>query len=394
MKNDEIMFVRWLERLTTRWPHEARSMLGQASASPESATAKQSDASWAKVIYPGMEGDWREFDRAALSLRCLWEMRETGSLQGLGADSAPKWSEMLLKITKDPSAWDALCYATFFNDLGKLDSTANALAEAGLCVPADHDEALLQAIKGGLAKVCPGLARIDVHGRDLWIQGLESAFNPGMAVQMEIPRQGWSSWLSLSAEAKVFHALHCYFDALGATGASEPSRPSKTLGSLDFSHRFLAACFSPDPAHFESIMGGQLGLSQARRPELAVAMAARCASPEQASSCLLALGSLPAKEREALDRLWDEKSRVAFQYAPALLSSDTSLHGLIDGMSALARAVISFEAVAKELFQGEYGHEVAVANLGAMARLRRLGDARWRDAGRWMRMDKGWIWAR
>lgn len=386
-------FEGWLARCVERWPVEARSMLGPALSSPESALSEQSEGSWARGAFPGMDGDWREFDRAALSLRCLWELSESGSLDRLGARADPAWARLLSGVEGQSGGLDALAYATLFNDLGKLGSTTAALAAAGRPEPADHDEAMLQAALWTPEKVCPGLSGLGAPWAELWREGMAAGFNAGMAMQMEAPRAGWARWLALGSGARAFHALHSYLDVLGAQGAMDPRAPGAIMGSRGFSSRFHAACFAGSAQGFEKGAAAELGMEGVGRPVLAAAMCARSDGPRSARVCAEALAGSSAQTREGLDWLWGEQSRMALQYAPALLAVDVSEPGLARGLEALGRAAQSLRRLANAGHAGLHGDEVGVGNIAAMASARARGDAGWNAPGRWQTREGGWLWS-
>lgn len=375
-------------------------MLTTAATSPEAPLVGRHPKSWAVRAFPDFKGDHREFDRAALGLLCMWTLWKEKSLASLGGGESPIWRDALVKTLSVPGGFEALAYAILFNDLGKLDATVKAIKKAGRDAPADHDEALSLALRVAPKQVAPGFSKLQGSWGDIWLTGLDSGFNVGMAARMELPRAGWGKWLTLSEDQRAFHALHSYFDMLGSGGAEDPTKLAPAMGSRATSAICALACFGESAESFESEVMLRFGWECDWRPALAMARLCGASAVNGPERVKAILDEMSFEHRDAIDWGLGEKACVAWQYAPAVLSASgqQGLGALIGqegarGLVALAEAFAQLRATIPEGTEKAMGRGVGVANLREMAAMRKGGDENWSKPGIWVGAVGGWTWA-
>lgn len=390
-------FLGWA---VDRWPEESFAMTGLARACVEAPQTERHPNSWAEKMFPGSVVDHREFDRAALGLLCMWTLWKEKSLGSLGVAQCPYWRDTLVKTMAMPGGFEAVAYATLFKDLGKLDSSVEALKSLGLPAVAGHDEVLALALKACPEKVAPGSLRLQGDWAKVWARGLSARFNVGMAASMELPRAGWSTWRALAPEMRSFHALHSYFSFLGDGGAVDPVKPVARTASHQMSELFAMACMGGPAVDFEEELSRRRGWESPGRPALALACMARAHAVGATTRAQSMIETLCQEDRVALEWALGASARVAWQHAPALIAAGSgsglgalsSAEGLevLEVLASRARELMA--SVDMEEWLAE-GRDVGVADMGEMARLRKTGDVKWKSIGRWIKMTGGWTWA-
>lgn len=375
-------------------------MLTTTAASPEILLTSQHLKSWAVKVFPEFKGDHRDFDRAALGLLCMWTLWKEKSLASLGGGENASWRDALVKTLSVPGGFEALTYAILFNNLGKLEATGRAIKKAGRNVPADHDESLALALRVAPKEVAPGFSKLQGSWGNMWITGLDSGFNAGMAMRMELPRAGWKKWLSLAEDQRAFHALHSYFDLLGSSGAEDPMKPTAAQSSRAMGEIFAQVCFGPSPEQFEKEIMLRFGWESSGRPALAVSRMCGANAVNAPGRIKASLDALGAEHRDAFDWALGEKACVAWPHASAVLSAGGQ-HGLgaligeegARALSAIGQAFAQLRVLIPDGAEKAIGRAVGIANLREMSILRKDNDEKWSQKGRWVDSVGGWTWA-
>lgn len=217
-------FMQWVIK-QSYFKNECVLLLGETEASPESSKTLHKD-SWAYRLYDkDVIKDHREFDRAVLALKyfhaaynddkTLFSMITDDHYTRLKDIAHHKFDGV-----NDISSLYFWVWCILFNDLGKIIKVVDYYNQTFHTNEPDHDKILLKILTN--TDYFDNFNRLSKKMRILFIEGLQTDFNIGKAIQMECPQIAWKSIENLNNDSKILFFGHCLFDVLGAGGTSNP----------------------------------------------------------------------------------------------------------------------------------------------------------------------------
>lgn len=368
---DALQFVR---DCTTQYP-EMAMLTGANQLATPGMLAKVDGTSVAAQLYPDVpEKDLREFNRTAVGLLTMeWVLDGdyeafTACQQGRPDKFSHESFDALKAYTDgilvDDDAKEAMRVSLVINDLGKVDSVIERIAEATGTQEVDHDKILLEALER-FPGIAPSFDRLTPHYKEVVLEGLRAQFNLSQFMQGENVAASLAGLQGLSKEALDFYNLHVFYDIAGAAGHVRQDG-SVTINEPTYQNFSMAVTAlegvndAPLAETYDAYLrqkADQLGLPDIDDPTSRAITRLSCmlrySTPEQAAGVTDVFNRLPQGTRAILEHELartgvDDGYATLIYYAPAIMSNLQRAYG----EQVAAGHLTSQEAFERALFTG------------------------------------------
>ncbi len=227
-KKEVASSVKIVKSLVEKYP-EMGWLTGNVDATPEASIVEQTEGTIGKQIFPNLDKqNLIEFDRAAVGILALqWAMN--GDYENftacqkkstkLTSESFAKLQKYTKEILQNPEDFKAMETFMVINDLGKIRSVVEGIAEKSGVTDVDHDKILLVGLEQ-YPDISPSFQKLSSRHKELILNGLKTKFNIGQFIQAENVPASLEGLMDIDRESLKFYLLHALYDIAGAAGQS------------------------------------------------------------------------------------------------------------------------------------------------------------------------------
>lgn len=365
--------VEVVREIAGKYP-EMSWLTGRVNATPEASHTAEAGKTLGEQIFPGMEKKQvTEFDRTAVGLLTMhWVVK--GDYESfiacqkpdvrLTRESFDRLRTYTLGILKTPEDFEAMETFMVINDLGKIKSVIEDLAERAQVEDVDHDKILLV----GLEKhpdISPSFSQLSKKHKEMILNGLRTKFNIGQFIQGENIPASLEGLKNIDADSLKFYLLHALYDIAGAAGQAVQN--GSMVMNESTHQNFESAIAALEKVSqgaslvevYDQYLGGkaeQFGFDMAQPADRAVTRICcmlRVASKEVAQNVKQIFETLPKNTKAILESDLnkngvDDGYATLVYYAPALLVNLQKKFGEKDPATALDNALrLGLKAMAR-----------------------------------------------
>ncbi len=223
------------------------------------------------------------------------------------------------------------------NDLGKIKSVVENIAEKSGVRDVDHDKMLLVGLEQH-PDISPSFQKLSPHHKELILSGLKTKFNIGQFIQGENVPASLGGLKGIDEKSLKFYLLHALYDIAGAAGQSVQNG-SVIMNEPTYENFRLAICSleklgegqTVDEAYdaYLAQKAEKFGFDisvPADRATTRICCMLRTSSAEQAQEVSQVFAKLPQNTRAILEndlnmRGTDDGIATLIYYAPAFLAN-------------------------------------------------------------------------
>ncbi|MFH0873747.1 MAG: DUF1152 domain-containing protein [Candidatus Komeilibacteria bacterium] len=220
--------VKTIKKLAAKYP-EMGWLTGDIDATPETSISDQTEGTIGKYIFPNLDKkDLIEFDRTAVGILTL-QWAANGDYESFTAcqkgptkltpEDFTKLQEYTKSILQNPEDFEAMETFMVINDLGKIKSVVENIAEKSGVRDVDHDRMLLVGLEQH-PDISPSFQKLSPRHKELILNGLKTKFNIGQFIQGENVPASLEGLKGIDEESLKFYLLHALYDIAGAAGHS------------------------------------------------------------------------------------------------------------------------------------------------------------------------------
>lgn len=251
----------------------------------------------------------------------------------LSRESFYEIQAFLKEAIKTEEDLEAILVTLVINDLGKINSFVEEVAEKLKTESVDHDIILFKGLES-MPELSPSFNELKDEYKTMILSGLKTAFNMGQFVQSECMLNNVQPFIELDKRTRDFYLIHSLFDVAGAAGHvvsnGSPILTESYWQNFKTAKNALYNNTVDVMAEFEYLekRGETLGLNVNVKNEMAaikICNMARVNNPKDAEMVLTALKDEPEqvgkrviKELTRTQTAELDGSAILLYYAPAM----------------------------------------------------------------------------